>query len=477
MNGNDFSNITRRHFFAEAYGKAVGIGIGSAALSTLLAESGMAQAGTQPKSLGVHPFDFAPKAKSVIYLEQAGGVPHVDMFDYKPTLAKRDQEPVPESLINGERFAFIRGTPKLQKSPWTFKQYGQSGAWLSSLLPYTTKIIDDIAIVRSMYTTQFNHGPAQCFQFTGHQIPGRPSLGSWLSYGIGSENKDLPAFVVMFAGGENPDGGSALWSSGFCPSVHQGVSLQRRGEPIKFLTNPKGVAPETRRTSLDLVSALNEEHEETAGDPEIATMISQYELAYRMQTSVPSLVDLASEPEHIHKLYGTTPGQNTFSNACLLARRMVEKGVRFVQIFQRTWDMHTDVIHSAPRSCLAVDQGAAALIQDLKQRGLLDSTLVVWASEFGRTPMAQPGKFWGRDHHPKGYTIWLAGGGIKPGIVYGQTDEFGYNAVENRVAVHDINATILYLLGIEHTKLTYKFAGRNFRLTDVEGEVVKALLA
>jgi Protein of unknown function (DUF1501) len=477
MNGNELSNITRRHFFAEAFGKTLGIGIGSAALSTLLSENGLAQLGTRPTSLGVHPFDFAPKAKSIIYLEMAGGVPHVDMFDFKPTLAKHDQEPVPDSLINGERFAFIRGKPKLQKSPWEFKQYGQSGAWLSSLLPYTAKVVDDIAIVRSMYTTQFNHGPAQVFQFTGHQIPGRPSLGSWLSYGIGSENKDLPAFVVIFANGSNPDGGSALWSSGFCPSVHQGVALQRRGEPIKFLTNPKGVAAQTRRTSLDLVSELNEEHNQTAKDPEIDTMISQYELAYRMQTSVPSLVDLAGEPEHIQKLYGTTSGQPTFANACILGRRMVERGVRFVQIFQRTWDMHADVIHGAPRSCAQVDQASAALIQDLKQRGLLDSTLVVWASEFGRTPMAQPGKYWGRDHHPKGYTIWLAGGGIKPGVVHGQTDEFGYNAVEDRVSVHDINATILHLLGIEHTKLTYKFAGRNFRLTDVEGEVVKALLA
>src|SRR5262245_11202050 len=320
MNCEKCSHINRRHFLGQLFGGAVGIGIGSAALTTLLAEKGLAQTSSSPSSLGVHPFDFAPKAKSVIYLEQVGGVPHVDMFDYKPTLEKRDQEPVPESLIKGERFAFIRGVPKLQKSPWTFKQCGESGVWLSSLLPHTAKIVDEIAVVRSMHTTQFNHGPAQIFQFTGFQIPGRPAFGSWLSYGIGSENKDLPAYIVMISGNANPDGGSAIWSGGFLPSKHQGVSLQKRGEPIKFLSNPTGVSPDSRRLSLDLTSALNSEHLDVAQDPEISTTISQYELAYRMQTSVPSLMDLSSEPEQIHKLYGTKPGESTFANNCLLAR-------------------------------------------------------------------------------------------------------------------------------------------------------------
>ncbi len=482
MNQEELSNITRRHFFGQMFGKALGIGIGSAALASLLEENGLAQSSNTPqnanlaRSLGAHPFDFAPKAKNVIYLEQVGGVTHVDLFDHKPALIERNQEPIPESFLNGERFAFITGTPKLQKSPFTFKQYGQSGMWLSELLPHMSKIVDDVAFIRSMHTTQFNHGPAQVFQCTGHQIPGRPSFGAWLSYGIGSENRDLPSYIVIFSAGSNPDGGSSIWSGGFLPSVHRGVTLQRRGDPIKFLANPEGVSPQARRASLDLVSALNSELVETEGDPEISTMISQYELAYRMQSSVPSLMNLDDEPQHVHELYGTTPGESNYASSCLLARRMVERGVRFVHISQRAWDMHSDIIHAAPRAALQVDQASAALIQDLKQRGLLDTTLVIWASEFGRTPVAQPNRLWGRDHHPHGYTIWMAGGGIKGGVTYGQTDEFGYHAMENPVSVHDVHATLLYLLGIDHTRLTYKFAGRDFRLTDVEGEVLQPLL-
>ena len=486
MKTNEFANISRRHFFAQAFGGAMGIGIGSAALASLLAENGFAETENTPKTLGVHPFDFAPKAKSVIYLDMAGGVPHVDLFDYKPTLVKHDQEPVPESLINGERFAFIRGTPKLQKSPWEFKQYGQSGAWLSSLLPNTAKIVDDIAIIRSMYTTQFNHGPAQVFQFTGHQIPGRPSLGSWLSYGIGSENKDLPAFIVIFAGGENPDGGSALWSSGFCPSVHQGVALQRRGEPIKFLSNPQGVDPQARRTSLDVVSELNAEHQETAGDPEIETMISQYELAYRMQTSVPELMDISKEPQRVRDLYGIEPGKVSFANNCLLARRLLERGTRFVQLFHWGWDQHgdskeNDIRDGLQRQCKQTDQPCAALIKDLKERGMLEDTLVIWGGEFGRTPMnedrTKSKDLLGRDHHPHAFTIWMAGGGIKPGLAYGETDELGYHVAKDQVHVYDLQATILHCFGLDHTKLTYRFQGRDYRLTDVYGEVVKGLLA
>jgi len=479
MTQREIMNISRRHFFEQAFGKAAGIGIGSAALASLL--GGNASAQTLPKSLGLHPYDFAPKAKSIIYLQQNGGPPHIDMFDYKPTLEKQDQQPIPESLIKGERFAFIRGIPKIQKSPFTFRQYGQSGIWLSNILPHTAKIVDDIAFVRSMHTTQFNHGPAQIFQMTGFQIPGRPAFGSWLSYGIGSESKDLPAYVVMLSGDANPCGGAAIWSSGFLPTVHQGVSLQKKGDPIKFLSNPEGMKTETRRESLDLIRDLNSQHLEEEGDPEITTRIVQYELAYKMQASVPGLMDLNSEPESIHKLYGTTPGQASYANNCLLARRLVERGVRFVQLTHRRWDMHgatfdEDVVNKTPAACRETDQPSAALIQDLKQRGLLDSTLVIWSGEFGRTPMRQESPYLGRDHHTKAYTIWMAGGGIKPGAVYGATDDFGYNIIENPVSVHDINATLLHLLGIDHTKLTYRFAGRDFRLTDVEGQVVAPLL-
>jgi Protein of unknown function (DUF1501) len=397
-------------------------------------------------------------------------------------LEKWDGEPAPDSLIKGERFAFIRGNPKLLKSPFTFKQYGQSRMWLSNLLPQTAKVIDDLSFIRSMHTTQFNHGPAQIFQMTGHQIPGRPSFGAWLSYGIGSENKDLPHFVVMLSGTTNPDGGSTLWSSGFLPTRYQGVSFQKKGDPIKFLSNPSGVTPSTRLQTLELIDALNSEHLEQVGDPEITTSIKQFELAYRMQTSVPGLMDLRSEPESIHKMYGTTPGTSSFANNCLLARRLIERGVRFVQLCHRNWDAHGfnpqyDLINQISLACRQTDRPSAALIQDLKQRGLLDTTLVIWASEFGRTPVKQEQLFLGRDHHPKAYTIWMAGGGIKPGVVYGQTDEFGYNIAENPVAVHDVNATALRLLGIDHTKLTYYFAGRNFRLTDVEGEVLTPLIA
>jgi len=469
-------DVTRRHFFQEAFGKSLGFGIGSAALATLLAENGMAE------SVVNHPLDFAPKAKRVIYLQQCGGPPHVDLFDFKPELAKRDGEPTPESLIKGERFAFITGTPTLQKSPFDFKQHGKSGAMLSHLLPGLAEVVDDVSFIKSMYTTQFNHGPAQVFQMTGHQIPARPSFGAWLSYGIGSEGKDLPAFVVMLSGVTNPDGGAACWECGFLPTVYQGIPFQKTGDPINFVSNPAGVTPEMRRTSLDVIGRLNHEALEIEKDPEITTRIAAYEMAYKMQTSVPGLMDVASEPASIHEMYGTTPGRPSFANNCLLARRLVERGVRFVQVAHRNWDMHgtnynEDVINKTPQVCRETDRASSALIKDLKQRGLLDSTLIIWAGEFGRTPMRQPGPFMGRDHHPKGYTVWMAGGGIKPGISYGETDEFGYNAVVDRTSVHDLNATALRLLGIDHKKLTFRFQGRDFRLTDVEGDPVKKLIA
>jgi hypothetical protein len=342
--------------------------------------------------------------------------------------------------------------------------------------------VDEVCFVKSMHTTQFNHGPAQIFQMTGHQIPGRPSFGSWLSYGIGSECKDLPGFVVLLSGSSNPDSGSVGWQAGFLPTSHQGVAFQKTAEPVNFVSNPTGMSAVTRRDSLDLIQPLNRTHLNSVQDPEISTRIAAYEMAYRMQTSVPDLLDVSKEPPAVHEMYGTTPGQSSYANNCLLARRLVERGVRFVQLCHENWDMHgtsfnADIINKAPLLCGQTDRASMALVKDLKQRGLLDSTLIIWAGEFGRTPMRQPGPFLGRDHHPKAYTIWMAGGGIKRGFSYGSTDELGYNVVADPVSVHDMNATALYLLGIDHKKLTYKFQGRDFRLTDVEGEVVLPVIA
>lgn len=470
---NRLTELTRRHFF-----QGPGFGLGALALASVTREDLFAQ---QVAAAAPH---FAPKAKSIIFLFMAGAPSQLDLFDHKPKLNELDGQPCPEELIKGERFAFIKGVPKLLGSPHRFARHGQSGAEISHLLPHLTKIVDDIAIVKSMHTTQFNHAPAQIMMNTGHQIPGRPAIGSWLSYGIGSENKDLPAFVVLLSGLNAPDGGKSCWGSGFLPSTYQGVEFRRAGDPVLFLSNPEGMANETRRRSLNLLKELNTGHQTDIGDPEIASRIASYEMAYRMQSSVPELTDLSKEPESIHQLYGTQPGKNSFSNNCLLARRMVERGVRMVQCYHRGWDTHgssnnEDIVNKLSALCQATDQGAAALIQDLKQRGLLDSTLVVWGGEFGRTPMNEArngSKFLGRDHHARAFTMWLAGGGIKPGITLGATDEVGYNITEDPVDVHDLHATMLHLMGIDHTKLTYRFQGRDFRLTDVHGRVVKKLL-
>jgi len=475
MNKRQLLLETRRHFFGQALGGAAGLGIGSTALATLLSEGLNAQTAH-------HVLDFAPKAKNVIYLQQCGGPSHVDLFDFKPELEKRDGELTPESLIKGERFAFITGTPKLQKSPFNFKRFGKSGALLCDLMPQLGSVVDEVAFVKSMYTTQFNHGPAQIFQVTGHQIPGRPSFGAWLSYGIGSEGKDLPAYVVLISGFANPDGGPSCWGCGFLPTVHQGVAFQKAGDPVNYVSNPRGVSAQSRRDSLDLIGKMNQEQLALEGDPEIQTRIAAYEMAFKMQSSVPGLMEVAAEPPAIHEMYGTTPGRASYANNALLARRLVERGVRFVQLCHRNWDMHgvnynEDIINKAPVCCNETDRASAALIKDLKQRGLLDSTLIIWAGEFGRTPMKQPAPFFGRDHHPKGYTIWMAGGGIKGGISYGETDEFGYNAVVDRASPNDINATALRLLGIDHKKLTFPYQGRDFRLTDVEGNVITKLIA
>lgn len=486
-------HITRRHFFKQS-----GFGIGALALSSLMGNNLLAQGlghaaaakADKPDAASANPLaehapHFAPKAKHIIYLFMAGAPSHLDLLDHKPKLRELDGQSIPEELIKGERFAFIKGTPKLLGSPYTFKRYGQSGAEISSLLPHLAEVADDIAIVRSVHTTQFNHAPAQIFMNTGHQIIGRPSMGAWLTYGLGSSNSELPGFVVLLSGKNQPDGGKSCWGSGFLPTVYQGVEFRSKGDPVLFLTNPDGVTPQARRQTLDALQELNGAHLAETNDPEISTRINSYEMSYRMQTSVPELVDISRESKATHEMYGTEPGKASFGNNCLLARRLVERGVRFVQLYHRGWDQHgesrgNDLINGLPRLCRETDRAAAALIKDLKQRGLLDSTLVVWGGEFGRTPMNEGrggSAFLGRDHHPRAFAMWMAGGGIKPGVTVGQTDEFGYNIVEDPIHVHDLHATILHLMGMDHTRLTYKFQGRNFRLTDVSGELVKKLLA
>ena len=471
--GTRLRAITRRHFFRQA-----GFGIGTAALWELLTRDVAASGAAR----GTH---FAPRAKNVIYLFMAGAPSQVDLLDHKPKLAALDGSSAPEEIVKGERFAFIRGTPKLLGSPYRFTPQGQSGAEVSELLPHLSSIVDDVAILRSLHTSQFNHAPAQIFMNTGHQIVGRPSLGSWLTYGLGSESQELPGFVVLLSGENQPDGGKSCWGSGMLPTQYQGVEFRSKGDPVLFLRNPDGIAPEDRRASLDVLRDLNRMRVEQHGDPETETRIAAYEMAYRMQTSVPDLMDITSEPPAVHEMYGTEPGRRSFANNCLLARRLVERGVRFVQLYHRGWDHHgtnrrDDIVNRLPSLCRETDQAAAALIKDLKRRGLLDETLVVWGGEFGRTPMNEErngSKFLGRDHHPRAFSIWMAGGGIKPGVTVGKTDELGYNPVEDAVDVHDLHATLLHLLGIDHTRLIYRFQGRDFRLTDVSGNVIKKLLA
>jgi hypothetical protein len=468
---------TRRHFFKQA-----GFGIGAAALTDLLNASEVKASEVNP--MAARPPMFPAKAKSVIYLFMAGAPSQVDLLDPKPMLQKYDGQNVPEELTKGERFAFIKGTPRLLGSPFKFGRCGKSGAEISELLPHLKNVADDVSIIRSLHTTQFNHAPAQIFMNSGFQIIGRPSMGSWMTYGLGSECKDLPGFVVLISGENQPDGGKACWGAGFLPSVYQGVEFRSQGDPVLFLTNPEGVSEKTRRESLDLLKTLNEEHLASNGDPEIQTRIASYEMAYRMQSSVPELVDISKEPESVHKLYGTEPGKKSFANNCLLARRLVERGVRFVQLYHRGWDnhgtsSHDDIVNRLPSLCQETDQAAAALVQDLKQHGLLDSTIVVWGGEFGRTPMNEArnkSKFLGRDHHPRAFSMWVAGGGFKPGITFGKTDDLGYNIAEDPVDVHDLHATILNQMGIDHTKLIYKFQGRDFRLTDVAGNVITKLI-
>ncbi len=431
---------------------------------------------------------FPAKAKRVIYIHLAGAPSQLETFDFKPELAKLDGQICPDSFLNGKRFAFIKGVPKMLGPQVKFAQHGASGSWVSADYPELAKVADKMTFVKSMWTEQFNHAPAQLMLQTGAQIKGRPCFGAWAVYGLGSENKDLPGFMVLTSGGKNPDAGKTVWGSGFLPSIYQGVQCQGHGEPILFAENPEGVTREQRRATIDAITALDAKTGEEFGDPETLTRISQYELAFRMQMSVPDATDVASEPAHIHEMYGTEPGKNSFANNCLLARRLCERGVRFVQLYDWGWDAHgtnddTSLVGGIRRKALKADKALAALIGDLEQRGMLNDTLVVCGAEFGRTPMREnrdAGKdnpFAGRDHSPGGFTIWLAGGGAKAGLSYGETDDFGYQAVVDKVHVHDLNATLLRLLGYDHEKLTYFFQGRNYRLTDVKGEVVKALLA
>ncbi len=460
--------ITRRWFMEQC-----GVGLGSMALANLLAESGYAS-GADP--LAPKQPQFPTKAKNVIFLFMAGGPSQIELFDYKPQLAKFDGTLPPPDLLKGYRAAFINPNSKLLGPKFKFAQYGQSGAQISELLPHTAKIVDDIAIVKSMVTDAFNHAPGQLLMNTGTMQFGRPSMGAWTVYGLGSESRDLPAFVVFSSGAKGPSGGDSCWGSGFLPTVYQGVQFRSAGDPILYLSNPKGVDRELQRDSLDAIGALNRGRLTTEGDPEIETRISAYEMAFRMQSSAPGMMDLSTEPKHVLEAYGAEPGKPSFANNCLLARRLVERGVRFVQLYHEAWDQHGALVRDLTKNCHDTDKACAALVQDLKQRGLLDHTLVVWGGEFGRTPMVQGGSD-GRDHHPNAFTMWMAGGGVKPGVVMGESDELGFNVVKDKVHVHDLHGTILHLLGFDHTKLTFRFQGRDFRLTDVHGSVVNSLVA
>ena len=482
--------ITRRHFLRRCQ-----MGLGSAALAGLLGKDLLANvagaAGTQSAAV-THPLApkppmFAPKAKSIIYLHMSGGPPQHDMFDFKPKLVQLNGTPCPKEFTKGERFPFIKGEPKLLGTPHKFKQYGKSGAWISEILPHMPSIVDDVAIVKSMWTNQFNHAPAEMLLYTGSERAGAASMGSWITYGLGSENQDLPGFVVLVSGGTDPTGGKALWSSGFLPSVFQGVQCRSKGEPILYVSDPKGMNREDRRRSLDALNRLNELEMRTFGDPETLTRISQYELAYRMQIAVPDVMDISKEPPAVHEMYGTKPGEAAFANNVLLARRLVERGVRYVQLFDWGWDIHgtaadNDIVTALPNKCRPMDKAVTALVRDLKARGMLDDTLVIWGGEFGRTPLNEErdgSKFFGRDHHPHCFTIWMAGGGIKPGITHGETDELGYFVASNKVTVHDLQATVLHLLGMDPHSFSFPYQGLNQRLIgpDNTPQVVKALLA
>jgi len=471
--GESAERTTRRWFFRDC-----GIGVGAFALGQLLRERGFASEpgdGASPTRGHHQQPHFAPKAKRVIFLFMGGAPSHLDLFDHKPELTRFDGTLPPPELLQGYRAAFINPSSNLLGPKFRFARHGQHGTELSELLPHLAEIIDDVTVVRSVVTDAFNHAPAQILMHTGATQFGRPSLGSWVTYGLGSESRDLPSFVVLNSGRKGPSGGSSNWGSGFLPTVHQGVPFRSGGDAVLYLSSPPGFSRRLQQESLETISALNRSRLDVVGDPEISTRIKSFEMAYRMQTSAPELMDISSEPSDVLEMYGAEPGKASYANNCLLARRLIERGVRFVELFHESWDQHGELVKGLTKNCADTDRASAALVKDLKQRGLLDDTIVVWGGEFGRTPMVQ-GTGDGRDHHPNAFSMWLAGGGIRAGGTVGRTDELGFNVVEDRVHVHDLQATLLHLLGFDHTRLTFRFQGRNFRLTDVHGEVVDKLL-
>lgn len=468
---------TRRYFLQDA-----SLGLGAMAMHGLLGSSDASAAAENP--LGKP--HFAAKAKRVIYLHMTGSPPNLDLFDYKPTLLRRHGEDCPESFLAGREFAFTSGTPTLLGTPQKFQQVGRHGTWMSNAIKGLHGVADDMCLVHSMHSDQFNHAPAELLIYTGSPRTGRPSLGSWVTYGLGSENQNLPAFVVLISSGVQPNGGKSSFGSGFLPSVYQGIQCRSKGDPVLFASNPPGMNAQLRRQTLDTLNQLNRLQVESMGHPETQTRIAQYELAFRMQTSVPEVMDISREPQYILDDYGAQPGESSLANNCLLARRLVESGVRFVQLFDWGWDYHgtaaeTGIGQGLTDKCASMDRPVSALIRDLRSRGLLEDTLIVWGGEFGRTPFREgrtaKSEILGRDHYPDCFTMWMAGGGIKGGYNYGSTDELGFGITENPVHVHDLQATILHLLGFDHTRLTYRFQGRDYRLTDVHGEVVHDLLA
>jgi len=450
------NTVSRRWFIHEC-----GVGLGAIAAQQLLGAS------RKPH--------HAAKAKRVVFLFMAGAPSHLELFDYKPQLAKYDGTLPPADLLKGYRAAFINPSSTLLGPKFKFAKYGASGAEISELLPHTAKIVDDLTIVKSMVTDAFNHAPGQLLMNTGTQQFGRPSMGAWVVYGLGSESEDLPAFVVFSSGAKGPSGGNSCWGSGFLPTLYQGVQFRSTGDPVLYLSNPTGVDAVLQRESLDAINSLNRRRLAATGDPEIETRINSFEMAFRMQSSAPELMDLGKEPQAVLDAYGVEVGKPSFAANCLLARRLLERGVRFVQLYHEAWDQHGNLVKDITKNCHDTDKASAALVSDLKQRGMLDDTLVIWGGEFGRTPMNQGGSD-GRDHHPNAFTMWMAGGGLKPGLVLGETDELGFNVTADKVHVHDLHATLLHLLGFDHTRLTYRFQGRDYRLTDVSGELVEKML-
>jgi hypothetical protein len=478
---------SRRHFL-----KQCTTGLGMMAMGTMFGSCGSSPSGIITDGLVSNPLNpkvphFAGKAKSVIFLHMAGSPSQLELWDHKPELSKLDGQPCPPSFLEGKTFAFIRGVPNMLGSVGKFQQHGQSGSVLSDYFEHLPQVIDEISFLKAMYTDQFNHAPAQLFMHTGSARLGRPSMGSWVTYGLGSENSDLPGFVVLTSGGQTPDAGKSVWGSGFLPSVYQGVQCRSQGDPVLFLSDPNGLDRDLRKKAIDALTEVNKQQFEEFKDPETLARISQYEMAFKMQISVPEVMDISKEPTYIHEMYGTEPGKSSFANNCLLARKLVEKGVRFVQLYDWGWDTHGDGKGTSLEFGLrdktkTIDRPITALLQDLKQRGMLDETLVVWGSEFGRTPMQENrnGKkmpFKGRDHHTDAFTCWMAGGGIRRGFSMGESDELGYFGLKDRTHIHDLQATIMHQLGFDHEKLTYEFQGRNYRLTDVSGKVIQKVIA